>query len=171
MVARVRVQHFECFEYHHVLRNGFDTRRRSCQGESCILWFFFGYLMATLGTLALFFNVIQRLITSSQVGVGGNWHLMTDPFRVDSRNFGGLINWVIMVVILVKGLNALIKEKLTLAAELEAARQVQDLLLSDKATPTLGFVVESSYLPARQVSGDFVLRQSAARWPPDRGCG
>ena len=138
-----------------LVRNGFDTWQRSRKGELWVVWFFAGYLLATLGSLAFYFSVLQKLITASQVGIGSTWHLMTDPFRVDSRNVGELISGAIMVVILARRLNALVQEKQILAAELEAARQVQDLLLPNKATSTPGFVVESSYLPARQVGGDF----------------
>lgn len=40
-------------------------------------------------------------------------------------------------------------------AEMEAARQVQHLLLPDRPPATPGFAVETAYLPAQEVGGDF----------------
>jgi serine phosphatase RsbU (regulator of sigma subunit) len=80
---------------------------------------------------------------------------MLYPFRLDLRNIGEMISGAIMVGILGRRLYLLLQEKQMLASELEAAKQVQDLLLPAADTPTPGFVVESAYLPARQVGGDF----------------
>jgi len=42
-----------------------------------------------------------------------------------------------------------------LEAELEAAQQVQQLLVPEKTTSVPGFAVDAVYLPAQQVGGDF----------------
>lgn len=49
------------------------------------------------------------------------------------------------------------QQQARLASELEAARGVQKLLLADEAVETPGFTVESVYLPAAEVGGDFFL--------------
>ncbi len=49
------------------------------------------------------------------------------------------------------------KDEEIAAAELEAARTVQQLLIPSSSPPTPGFLVENVYLPARQVGGDFFL--------------
>ena len=49
------------------------------------------------------------------------------------------------------------KDEEIAAAELEAARTVQELLIPATAPVTSGFTVESVYIPARQVGGDFFL--------------
>jgi hypothetical protein len=138
-----------------LLRNAIDAWRRSRNGEIWVLWFFAGYFVATLGALVFYVNVIQRLLAASQVGVGTSWSFMLYPFRLDLRNIGEMISGAIMVGILGRRLYLLLQEKQMLASELEAAKQVQDLLLPAADTPTPGFVVESAYLPARQVGGDF----------------
>jgi serine phosphatase RsbU (regulator of sigma subunit) len=138
-----------------LIRNGIDAWQRSRKGEVWVLWFFAGYLLATLGAVAFYASVIQRMLTASQVGVGSAWNFMQYPFKLDLRNVGEIISGAIMVGILARRLYLLLQEKQLLAAELEAAKQVQDLLLPGAETATAGFAVESAYLPARQVGGDF----------------
>jgi len=48
-----------------LIRNGIDTWRRKQKGETWIVWFFIGYLLATLGSLVFYFSVIQHLIAST----------------------------------------------------------------------------------------------------------
>ena len=138
-----------------LVRNGIDAWRRSRNGEVWVLWFFGGYFLATLGALVFYASVIQRMMAASQVGISTTWSFMLHPFRLDLRNVGEITSGAIMVGILARRLYWLHQEKQMLASELEAAKQVQDLLLPDADTPTPGFVVESAYLPARQVGGDF----------------
>jgi serine phosphatase RsbU (regulator of sigma subunit) len=47
------------------------------------------------------------------------------------------------------------RERAAYAAELQAASSVQQLLLASASRPTPGFKVESVYLPASEVGGDF----------------
>ncbi len=51
----------------------------------------------------------------------------------------------------------LARARAELAAEIEAAKTVQQLLLARASQPTPGFQVESVYLPASEVGGDFFL--------------
>ncbi len=53
------------------------------------------------------------------------------------------------------------RERAAYAAELQAASSVQQLLLQSASLPTPGFHVESVYLPASEVGGDFFLVQPA----------
>ena len=46
-------------------------------------------------------------------------------------------------------------ERARLAGELEAARQVQSLLVTSSAVPSNRYVVDAAYLPAQEVGGDF----------------
>ena len=138
-----------------LLRNGIDSWRRSRQGEFWILWFFSGYLLATLGALLYYFSILQRLLTGTQVGIGGTGALIDHPIRIDLRNVGEFVSFVIMVGLLVRRFLSLQGERQALAAELEAAKQVQDLLLPASNAATPGFTVESAYLPAQRVGGDF----------------
>lgn len=47
------------------------------------------------------------------------------------------------------------REQAHAAAELEAARSIQSLLIPANPPTTPGFTVESVYLPANEVGGDF----------------
>ena len=49
------------------------------------------------------------------------------------------------------------RERARVGAELEAAQSMQQLLLSRSSVPTPGFDVDSVYLPASEVGGDFFL--------------
>ncbi len=143
-------------------RNSVDTWRRVRKGETWVFWFFAGYLLATLGTLVYYVDVIQSSLTGSQVGMSVSWHLISHPFKIDLRNVGEFVSGCVMVGILVRRLYVLMQEKQTLVAELEAAKQVQELLLPGAGTTTPGFVVESAYRPASQVGGDFYFVNALA---------
>ena len=136
-------------------RNAIDAWRRGRKGEIWVLWFFAGYLLATLGALVFYAEVIQRSLTRSQVGLATDWALISYPFQIDLRNVGEFVSGGVMVGILVRRLYLLLQEKQTLLAELEAARQIQELLLPAAGTTAPGFVIESAYRPALQVGGDF----------------
>ncbi len=61
------------------------------------------------------------------------------------------------------------KDEEVAAAELEAARAVQKLLIPTTQASTPGFVTESVYLPSRQVGGDFFLVLNAPSASGDEG--
>lgn len=90
--------------------------------------------------------------------------LMGSPWRVHIRGVGVGQNEVAWLAVLA-GLVAVVvyrffrvsKDEQAAAAELEAARTVQQLLIPATQPATPGFTVESVYLPARQVGGDFFL--------------
>ena len=51
----------------------------------------------------------------------------------------------------------LVQERATIATEITAARTMQQLLLARTSDPTPGFMVETAYLPAGELGGDFFL--------------
>jgi hypothetical protein len=51
----------------------------------------------------------------------------------------------------------LVRERASIASEIEAARTMQQLLLARSTDPTPGFYVDTAYLPAGEVGGDFFL--------------
>ena len=61
-----------------------------------------------------------------------------------------------LTVIVVRTLR-LVRERASIANEIEAARTMQQLLLAGSTQPTPGFQVETVYLPAGEVGGDFFL--------------
>ena len=51
----------------------------------------------------------------------------------------------------------IVRERASIANEIEAARTMQQLLLARSTEPTPGFTVDTVYLPAGEVGGDFFL--------------
>ena len=95
-------------------------------------------------------------------------HLVTAPYNLPpplhvgrysfpSPTITTLYFWGTLLVIVMLRTIRLAREKAEIAAEVEAARTVQQMLIPVVPPVTPGFVVESVYLPARQVGGDFYL--------------
>jgi phosphoserine phosphatase RsbU/P len=87
---------------------------------------------------------------------------LAPPLVVGQYNFfaddiATLYFWVTLLVIIVLRTVRLAQEKAEITAEVEAARTVQQMLIPAVPPVTPGFAVESVYLPARQVGGDFFL--------------
>jgi Stage II sporulation protein E (SpoIIE)/Beta-galactosidase jelly roll domain len=66
-----------------------------------------------------------------------------------------ILSLIIVTVLLLRRFLHGQSEREQFKLELEQARQIQSLLVPAKAPPTRGFAVESVYLPATQVGGDF----------------
>jgi len=65
--------------------------------------------------------------------------------------------FITVLALVVLRSNRTSREHAYVAGEVEAARQVQSLLIPATAPLTPGFEVDSAYLPAQQVGGDFFL--------------
>lgn len=85
---------------------------------------------------------------------GYSIHLSLGPFSLDIWNLSViLLDMAIAAMLFQRGWKAW-KESSSLRAELEAAREVQEQLVTP-AVNLPGFQIESAYLPAKQVGGDF----------------
>jgi sigma-B regulation protein RsbU (phosphoserine phosphatase) len=89
-----------------------------------------------------------------QFFLGGN---EIDFVRVNFGTLAASLFWVTLAVIVVLRSNRISLEHAQIAGELEAARQVQALLVPATPPVTPGFEVSSAYQPAQQVGGDFFL--------------
>jgi hypothetical protein len=78
-------------------------------------------------------------------------------FTILGTDIATIYFWVTLMVILVLRTVRIARERAEIAAEVEAARTVQQMLIPAVPPVTPGFAVESVYLPARQVGGDFFL--------------
>jgi serine phosphatase RsbU (regulator of sigma subunit) len=78
-------------------------------------------------------------------------------FTILGTDIATVYFWVTLMVILVLRTVRIARERAEIAAEVEAARTVQQMLIPAVPPVTPGFAVESVYLPARQVGGDFFL--------------
>lgn len=81
------------------------------------------------------------------VNVGG-WQWALTPAAI-------LLLGAATLAIFVRDLIADRRDKQRLAAELEAARTVQQVLIPEKIPTVPGFILQSAYMPAGQVGGDF----------------
>ena len=68
---------------------------------------------------------------------------------------GRFVFYVTMLLFLVLRTVVIARERARVAAELEAARMVQQVLIPDEIPSTPGFIIQSVYKPAGKVGGDF----------------
>jgi hypothetical protein len=78
-------------------------------------------------------------------------------YQVDFYRIGDFVFDIAILIFLVLRTERIARERNRVAAELEAARTTQELLLARSAQPTPGFHVETIYHPASEVGGDFFL--------------
>jgi hypothetical protein len=78
-------------------------------------------------------------------------------YRVNFYRVGDFFFDIAILIFLVQRTVRIARERNRVAAELEAARSTQELLLARSAQPTPGFHVETIYHPASEVGGDFFL--------------
>lgn len=81
--------------------------------------------------------------------------LAIPPFRVQMAILFHLVFLLALLVFLIRRFALASRREQRLAGELEAARQVQQVLLPDELDQCAGFTVECTYKPADQVGGDF----------------
>ncbi|MGD0737838.1 MAG: SpoIIE family protein phosphatase [Terracidiphilus sp.] len=77
------------------------------------------------------------------------------PFTMRTGILFHLVFLLAMLVFLIRRFSMARSKEEHMAGELEAARQVQQILMPDQLDQCLGFKVESIYEPAEQVGGDF----------------
>jgi hypothetical protein len=92
-------------------------------------------------------------------------HFHAGPFIIQLTDFCNWLFWISLGVILVLRTIRISREQAKLEGELEAARQVQQVIVPENTDAVPGFSVETVYRPAQQVGGDFYQV-----WPtPDDG--
>jgi len=113
-----------------------------------------------IGSLADYWNFILNLLFYAHLN--GLLRYLTfsislGTYSVDFYRIGDFVFDVAVLVFLVQRTVRIARERTRAAAELEAARTTQQLLLSRSSQPTPGFHVETIYHPASEVGGDFFL--------------
>ena len=81
--------------------------------------------------------------------------LLTKPFVLMPAPAVGTIFIFALLLFLIRRFSFARQEGARLASEFESARNVQSLLFPAKPSATPGFAIESVYLPASEVGGDF----------------
>ena len=84
-----------------------------------------------------------------------NIDLVERPYPLDLNGVIDFIFFLALLIFLMRRFSLARKEEERLAAEFEAAKTIQSLLIPAETPSTPGFVVESMYLPAQEVGGDF----------------
>jgi sigma-B regulation protein RsbU (phosphoserine phosphatase) len=81
--------------------------------------------------------------------------LRVGRFHLDPPDVALLYFWVTLLIIIVLRTVRTTRERTEIAGEIAAARSVQQVLIPDFLEPVPGLTVESAYLPAQEVGGDF----------------
>ncbi len=86
------------------------------------------------------------------------------PFDIQLSDFTNWLFWISLGLILVLRTIRISREQARLESELEAARQVQSVIVPEEPVMFPGYSVEAVYRPAREVGGDFYQV-----WPTPEG--
>jgi len=76
-------------------------------------------------------------------------------FTILASQIATIYFWVTLLVIIVLRTVRIAQERSEIAAEIAAARTVQQVLIPDFLPSVPGLTIESAYLPAQEVGGDF----------------
>lgn len=101
-------------------------------------------LQSTPGTSAVGLR-LTNLLNGAHMG----------PFTVTIGQVSDLLVEVCLTLIIVLRATRISRQQALMEGELEAAREVQQVILPDQIETIPGFAIESVYLPAQQVGGDF----------------
>jgi phosphoserine phosphatase RsbU/P len=99
--------------------------------------------------LVFYIHLVRTLWPAFSLPVG--------TYSFTAADVGFFVFYVTMLLFLVLRTVRIARERAHAAAELEAARTMQQILLARSAQATPGFKVESIYYPASEVGGDFFL--------------
>jgi hypothetical protein len=81
--------------------------------------------------------------------------LRVGRFSFDLTDIALMYFWVTLLLIIVLRTVRTVRERAEIAGEIAAARSVQQVLIPDFLPQVPGLIVESAYLPAQEVGGDF----------------
>ena len=118
-----------------------------------ILFLFFEDLNRWLSKTASF--LLPRVPSLPQQVVFGD-------FVLDLRALAYIVLAIVMLVAMTVRFRRMQSRNRQIESDLEAARTVQRLLIPPSAPETPGFLIESVYLPAQEVGGDFFHIQPAS---------
>jgi serine/threonine protein phosphatase PrpC len=82
-----------------------------------------------------------------------NWKV--GPFIINANSIDGCLFVLSLAIILVLRSTRIAHQQAHLETEMAAAREVQQIILPEQLEPVPGFSIESAYVPAQQVGGDF----------------
>ena len=111
-------------------------------------------ILQNLGSASIFFGWRRFDFLTYPVPIG--------PILVQSVDIGTLLFLIAIGVVMFLRFTRVSREQARSAAELEAAREIQQQLVPASLPPVAGWRIEAAYLPAQEVGGDFyqVLEQA-----------
>ncbi len=115
--------------------------------------FFSLYIYAEIG-----FGLLYRIPAWRQTGLNGIFlidRIQAGPFTFSLNNVSDIGSVFALAIIILLRSSRISRRQAQLEAELEAAQQVQQVLVPEKTSSVPGFAVDAVYLPAQQVGGDF----------------
>ena len=77
------------------------------------------------------------------------------PFAISLNDVSGILSTIALAIIMVLRASSTSRLQARFESELEAAREVQQVILPERVESIPGFSIESAYEPAQQVGGDF----------------
>jgi serine phosphatase RsbU (regulator of sigma subunit) len=114
----------------------------------------FALIFSAAAYLGVLIGYVIQLIHQRPTALSIIPDVQLGPVPVPALNIGYLIFWISIGAITLRRSLAITREQQRTTAELEAARSVQTFLLGREASAP-GYTVESAYLPAQEVGGDF----------------
>jgi hypothetical protein len=111
-----------------------------------------------LGCFADYWNFLRNLVQFANLDSLLRYMPFNLPFGsylIDFYRVSDLAFYIAILIFLVQRTVRIARERSQAAAELEAARTVQHVLIPDEIPAIPGFVLQSVYKPAGQVGGDF----------------
>jgi len=112
--------------------------------------------MRWIGASVLFFVVENSARMAKQLNIPSpTQDIMWHGLDIDIRGISYLLFAIVMLVAMTFRLRRIQNRNREIEQEMAAARSVQQILIPDELPSVPGLAVESSYLPAQQVGGDF----------------
>jgi hypothetical protein len=105
-------------------------------------------------TLAVLFR-IPAWSAAAEHGLMMIQRFPAGPFAISLNNVSGILSTIALAIIMVLRASRTSRLQAVLEGELEAAREVQQVILPEQIEAIPGFAIESVYEPAQQVGGDF----------------
>jgi hypothetical protein len=103
------------------------------------------FFLSEIPALASVADRIDTFIFSGSIG----------PFQINIEDVANLFFYLSLLLILVLRSTRMSRQQAVFEGELEAAREVQQVILPEQLDTIPGFTIESVYEPAQQVGGDF----------------
>ncbi len=110
-----------------------------------------------LSIFADYYSFVRQVMYFFHFPLTSEWSLHIGSYSLSGGDLGSIAFSITILLFIVLRTIRIARERAQAAGEIEAARTTQQLLLARVSQSTPGFTVESVYLPASEVGGDFFL--------------